>query len=257
MKRLVDELSDEGAEGNAKRLLSAMQPLERSQQRRAEGWQRLLATSTAPRARRRRAYVVGPLVVLAGALAFAAQQGRDDASELDTARAKPQSTEGHETTAVVQGPQTTPERARAGNVEAVPAASERPAPEEQGTTETRATSSTKSGGRSVASESKAAPLTEEARLLLSAMRARREGDEARALELSRRYRASYPEGALAEEALAVSIESALAQRDQEAAALGRRYLQKYPTGRYRALAQRAAREDQKGAARASSGTRQK
>ncbi|HEY4185340.1 MAG TPA: hypothetical protein VGP07_09740 [Polyangia bacterium] len=56
-----------------------------------------------------------------------------------------------------------------------------------------------------------------------------------------RYLEQHPDGTLAEEALALSIEAAVAHRDADAAELGRRYLRRYPAGRFTALALRARR----------------
>jgi hypothetical protein len=58
----------------------------------------------------------------------------------------------------------------------------------------------------------------------------------RARALLARYLGRHPNGALAEEALALSIEAAVAHHDGDAAALGARYLQRYPAGPFRALA---------------------
>ena len=55
------------------------------------------------------------------------------------------------------------------------------------------------------------------------------------------YLTRHPSGALAEEALALSIEAAVSHHDPDAATLAARYLQRYPSGPFRALAQQAAR----------------
>ena len=54
------------------------------------------------------------------------------------------------------------------------------------------------------------------------------------------YLRSNPRGALAEDALALSIEAAMARKDPRAADYARRYLARYPEGRFRSLAQRVA-----------------
>jgi hypothetical protein len=77
-----------------------------------------------------------------------------------------------------------------------------------------------------------------AALMVEAMRERRAGNLARARELSSEYRLKYPGGALQEEALALSIEAAAALGDDEARRLATLYLQRYPSGRFRAQAQR-------------------
>jgi TolA-binding protein len=68
---------------------------------------------------------------------------------------------------------------------------------------------------------------------------RKSGDPARAQALLDQYLRSNPRGALAEDALALSIEAAAARRDPRAAELARRYLTRYPHGRFRAVAERA------------------
>ena len=61
----------------------------------------------------------------------------------------------------------------------------------------------------------------------------------RARALLATYLERHPNGALAEEALALTIEAAVAHHDGDAAALGARYLRRYPAGPFRALALRA------------------
>jgi hypothetical protein len=68
---------------------------------------------------------------------------------------------------------------------------------------------------------------------------RKQGDPARAQQLLDRYLKSNPRGALAEDALALSIEAAAARKDPRAADYARRYLARYPNGRFRAVAERA------------------
>ena len=82
---------------------------------------------------------------------------------------------------------------------------------------------------------------EETALLLDAMRAlRRQHDPVRARVLLGRYLQEHPNGALAEEALAMSIEAAVAAHDSDAPALARRYLRSYPSGPFRSVALQAA-----------------
>jgi hypothetical protein len=66
---------------------------------------------------------------------------------------------------------------------------------------------------------------------------RNENDPARARLLLARYMKNNPRGALAEEALALSIEAAVKMHDPRAQALARAYLQAYPKGRHRKLAE--------------------
>ena len=72
------------------------------------------------------------------------------------------------------------------------------------------------------------------------MRALRvERNPVRARGLLARYLADHPNGNLAEEALALSIEAALAHGDGDVAALADRYLRLYPRGSFRELATQA------------------
>jgi hypothetical protein len=83
------------------------------------------------------------------------------------------------------------------------------------------------------------PVEQSAALMVQAMRARRAGSFARVRELSSEYRLKYPNGGLHEEALALSIEAAVALGDADASRLAALYLQRYPSGRFRGQAQRA------------------
>jgi hypothetical protein len=88
-----------------------------------------------------------------------------------------------------------------------------------------------------AAPAKAAP-AHEAALLMAAVRAlRHDRDPARAATLLDNYLRRFPDGVLAEEALAYAIEAASVRGDARASALARSYLQRYPHGRF----ERAAR----------------
>lgn len=67
---------------------------------------------------------------------------------------------------------------------------------------------------------------------------RKQGDAARAQALLERYLRENPRGALSEDALALSIEAAAARKDPRAAEYARRYLARYPKGRFRGMAER-------------------
>jgi hypothetical protein len=82
--------------------------------------------------------------------------------------------------------------------------------------------------------------SEDTSAVSAAMRALRvESNPARARKLLARYLADHPNGSLAEEALALSIEAALAHHDDDVAALANRYLRQYPRGSFQALARQA------------------
>lgn len=84
------------------------------------------------------------------------------------------------------------------------------------------------------------PAASQAQLVHSAMRAlRSEHDPERAAKLLATYEEQHATGPLAEEALALRIEAALARGDGSAPAYARGYLERYPRGRYRNVAHRA------------------
>ena len=68
---------------------------------------------------------------------------------------------------------------------------------------------------------------------------RKQHDPERAGRLLAGYLTAHPHGALAEEALALSIEAAAARHDAAAADFARRYLRDYPGGRFRQTAEAA------------------
>ena len=79
--------------------------------------------------------------------------------------------------------------------------------------------------------------------VVEALRAlRKEQNPSRAQRLLSDYMQANPEGALSEEALALSIEAAHARKDPAAKGYARRYLARYPGGRHRRLAERALAE---------------
>ncbi|MEO8902462.1 MAG: hypothetical protein ABI488_10780 [Polyangiaceae bacterium] len=76
--------------------------------------------------------------------------------------------------------------------------------------------------------------------VVQAIQALRTGrDPSRAQALLNEYMKAHPHGVLSEDALALSIEAASAQHDARAASYARRYLAKFPSGKYRTLANRA------------------
>jgi hypothetical protein len=82
--------------------------------------------------------------------------------------------------------------------------------------------------------------SEDATHVVEAIQAlRTEKDPSRAQGLLNDYLKTHPNGVLSEDALALSIEAASAQHDPRAADYARRYLAKFPQGKYRDLANRA------------------
>jgi len=70
-------------------------------------------------------------------------------------------------------------------------------------------------------------------LVVAAMQARRTGDLARVERLLTTYRTRYPDGALNEEALVLSLEAAALRGSNHAPELAHRYLAQFPRGQYR------------------------
>jgi hypothetical protein len=84
------------------------------------------------------------------------------------------------------------------------------------------------------------PTSEDASAVSAAMRALRvERNPVRARVLLSRYLGEHPNGNLAEEALAMTIEAAVAHQDADVASLAARYLRLYPRGSFQALARQA------------------
>lgn len=87
--------------------------------------------------------------------------------------------------------------------------------------------------------------SEDPTLVAAAIQAlRKNHDPARARRLLNQYLRANPHGALAEEALALSIEAANDMGDPRTATLACRYLSLYPNGRSRALASRVCEKAQ-------------
>lgn len=83
-------------------------------------------------------------------------------------------------------------------------------------------------------------VVEDASPLLEAMRALRvEHDPGRARALLAAYLERHPRGALAEEALVMLVEAAVARQDRDASALAARYFRLYPNGPFRGQVERA------------------
>jgi outer membrane protein assembly factor BamD (BamD/ComL family) len=80
------------------------------------------------------------------------------------------------------------------------------------------------------------------RIVAAIQALRTEHDPDRAATLVAEYLKVYPQGALAEEALALSIEAAAARHNPAAAsAFAEQYLKRYPNGRFRRAAEQARR----------------
>jgi hypothetical protein len=80
------------------------------------------------------------------------------------------------------------------------------------------------------------PAAESALVLEAAQALRRDHDPKRAIKLLDEYRLRYPQGDLAEESLALSIEARSVRGDGAAASQAREYLRRFPQGRFRVQA---------------------
>jgi TolA-binding protein len=222
VKRLVErELSPQSVEGEARALLEAMSPhapaLGMKQRVRAA----LLATPLGTRGARPRAALVLAFVLLASVAAAATYLVRGSAPAAVVVVAAPP----HVVVAASAAPRQA-ERA--------------PGPSAEGTAARAPAAEPKGAPMSGRSAAKPNDDVSEANLLFEATRAlRREGNPERATQLLAEYRKKFPRGALAEEALALSIEAAVARGDARAAKLARRYLDLYPQGHFVDKARRA------------------
>jgi hypothetical protein len=235
LKRLTEErLNPDSPEGRLAKLIRAMPPLERVPFAKERAFACLTSAATRPR---RSPWAAGAIALGLGVSAFAATAvshfefpGQIPASSFAsspvplTASMPPAPAGG--ATAEARG--TSPEtRADAAGIHVtIPAAS--PTPE------------SKLRARSVERRSPAGG--EDPAALLEAIRAlRSDGDPARAGVLLAAYLKAYPHSPLSGDALALSIEAAIARHDSRSGAeLARRYLAQFPDGRYRSLASRAA-----------------
>ncbi len=79
--------------------------------------------------------------------------------------------------------------------------------------------------------------------VLAAMKAlRHDHDPVRSNALLAEYLRRYPKGALLEEALSLQIETAVVKHDERALILAKRYLDRYPHGRFRETARQAQQQ---------------
>ncbi len=92
----------------------------------------------------------------------------------------------------------------------------------------------------VACRARAAHASEDPSRVFDAIQAlRTDRDPARASRLLSEYLTRYPHGALAEEAVALSIEAAAARHSPRAVGFAERYQRAYPRGRFRHTAEQA------------------
>lgn len=220
MKRLVErELPPQSIEGEARALLEATSPWSPAPGMKQRVRAGLLTTPLETRGFRPRAALVLALVLLGSVAAAATYFVRRGApAELVTAPVVPVTATPVPRRVEPRAPEPSSAVPLASSAVEVPKGA--PAP-----------------GRSATKSNDEAS---EANLLFEATRAlRREGNPARASELLAEHRKKFPRGALAEEALALSIEVAVARGDARASKLAQRYLELYPDGHFVNKAKRA------------------
>lgn len=144
---------------------------------------------------------------------------------------------------VTAAPTPTPARGT-GHVPAVDETSSTIEPAETSTTETAApTAGLPSSDAAVTprrSSSKGHAASEASIVQRGLEALRNEKDPKKAAAYLDEYRREHPDGALAEEALALSVEAAAASGDPRVSRLAKEYLARYPRGRFREAARRAS-----------------
>lgn len=250
MKRLLEREPSDLAEQRLTDLVRGAQPFELNPFRKRQIWVQI--TSTAPRKTRRPFWVLGSLgagVLLIGGSAAAAlgwlpamsSSPAEVAVEEEGASASFGEPAVSHPGAASEKPPAMPEEP--ANPEATDEPAEPAHSDDAAATEPapslrphRATSADTGSERAKSSPSSSG---EDPAQVLAAIRAwRSEHDATKARRLLGAYLRDNPRGALAEDALALLIEVAAAQRDPRASDYARRYLSAYPGGRFRAMAAR-------------------
>jgi hypothetical protein len=241
LKRLIDEELQPGSPECA--LAELVRRTPRFERASFEKERILAEVRVAVTSPRRRAWAIAPaVVVLTVAAMAAAAVGRTwfsrPSSPLPSAAPSAASTPAPFATALPEPPSNGPAFELPV---APPAVEDHPAPPPLPKSSREAPSARL--GRSVDDHH---PESEDPGPVLEAIRAlRSRGDAVRASALLSEYLRAHPRSVLSEDALALSIEAALARRDSRSAGdLGRRYLEQFPSGRYEAFASQTVRTNQ-------------
>jgi hypothetical protein len=256
MKRLRDMEPGSELQRKARQMIEAVDPVPASPERMARIRRKLDAPhrgGVLVALQRLPAIAVAALIALFGASAFAAVRVFVEAREADAAQAAQEVERARKHAQVPQAPKV---------LEAVAAPAEPPrviepapaqlaleadeveaAAEPQGASP-RATPRPRSKAAPVRTpDEEQAEIVHDSELVHRAVKAlRRDGNPALAARLLEEDRVRNPSGPLAEEALSLRIEAALALHDARAVALAQQYVARYPSGRYLAIARRALSE---------------
>lgn len=256
MKRLRDIEPSSELQRQARRMVEAVDPVPTSAERMA----RIRRKLDEPRGalvglRRLPAIAVAGLIALFGASAFAAvrvfveareQSAVDAAQDAERARAV------HgKRAAVPEAPKPldtlAPELEQPELEQAVPEADVAEIDEPRQPQSASPRVAPRPRGKAVPArtpEEEQAEIVHDSELVHRAVKAlRREGNPGLAARLLEEDRVRNPNGPLAEEALSLRIEAALALHDARARTLAQQYVGRYPNGRYLALARRALNEE--------------
>jgi hypothetical protein len=235
LRPLASTANLEGDLAEGARLLERVGALQRSEQRKRRVWNALQAGNRPPMPFRLRSWHLAMAGVLFTAASSAAVGGyyvtRRPGAQVELAAAPP--------TAKTK-PAAKPALRAAPVAAAAPLALDATPSQPSAAAERPLHAPARSRAAEPPQQPKPVQTEAEAELLVEAMRARREGNSQRVSELVDEYRSKHPNGSLQEEALILSIESAVSRHAPNAAALSREYLTRFPNGRFAAQARRAA-----------------
>jgi hypothetical protein len=247
MKRLRDMEATSDLQRKAQQMISSVEPVPASAERMARIRRRLDeprgGRSFVASLRKLPALALAGLVVLFGASAFAAVRVFVEQREAQATEAAQQLAR-QRSAARVKSAQSAVEAREVAQPEQVepPVVEQQPAvPELRDVPRVVPRQRNKAPARTP--EEEHAEAVHDSELVHRAVKAlRREGNPALAARLLEEDRVRNPNGPLAEEALSLRIEAAIALHDARARMLAEQYVARYPSGRYLAIARRALSE---------------